>query len=1415
MATVMAVRVPLRLYCAAEPCGLSGISSQLQSSVCGVTSQGQLYEPRMRSGSWDDGRRHHHGAAASRTLSSDGSWCSAATPGPGSDRELELELDQQRERELDLSSDEESEKSSRSNGQLSALSKARTLCDKWRGQSAMPEPQDHQGAGAGPTPGQQAPASLGQAPGQGPGQGPGQAPGQGMGLQGQGRLLRWFSMRRGSNHYEVEGQGQGQGSSTGDRPERKMPLLAEVSEGEQVDSSDSAPLIPSSASSSPQHHGHGKVDEESTLGLAGLVLFPRRQLPPSLPPAPSNLTPQQLKRRYIVAAIVHSENSYVATLQRLVNDYKKPLEDSQPPILSASKIQTLFHRLPEILQCHTLFRIALAESVRAWDREERLGDVFVASFSKAIVLDIYSGFINNFSVAMELAKQEAKRKSALADFFKVKQISSHDRLSFFGLMVKPVQRFPQFILFLQDLLKHTPQGHHDRMSLQLALTQLESLAEMLNERKREAEQFQAFREMLRLVSGKFSARPLAASDGSRCLLREDNVQQLEFNAQGLISKTKSRRLLLLNDLLVCVAVSPSQRLSLKWSCPVSDIEVVDNSTSPTLSRLLTAGQNKGGSLKSSGSGDSSVIGGHHNIEKGADGLCAEMGDLMHDFEVVSRIQDLVAQLRGNYSELSTETTKNLLSGIQAQIQQRDEEMAWLDSCCLQLKRRDDTLTFQMESPASKHDWITELRLAQLALDANNSPAWEVPEQERRPSTKMPLFVRARTVAKTHHHSEVRCGCYYTVSASKASLRQASRKGRTRNSSYLWVCTSDGANSHITVMTVGNGREVGLRDAGLRDAGSLSLTETSVSAMEFVRGDGSSSDASPDTVWIGTESRKLFLYAAVDPETPTELGSVTLAAGVTHIRAHCDTVFVALSNGSLLVVRRKASSIESSIAGWALNDIVTVTLGTEPVAYLLPINLCLYAACGNKVFVVSALTGEVQKHFSVAHGGGSVHLMAHSGIGLWISLLGSSTICLYHTETFKHLQDINIASNVVRVTTGAGCSGCAGCVGCPSCSQGDCANNNRSQSSTSSSSAGVSVTALLAGRGLLWVGTNVGIALTIPLPRLEGVPIISGRVNISYHAHFGPITFLLALQPRPIRSSRMHSEPDDVQSVEEHPTEQQKDSEDTSSEVNESEDRKKRDAARLRHQLTSNSSPVVLRRRHSKQPPSDIVSRRASKTLPRGLGMFSTSTTSSQGSGEACDVYGLYGELMYVKDYDGEETVTDPAYESLRRSDPELAAIPGKVSTLDRQLRLKASRPRSLDLSNWSVDSRTSSLYTSSGSEDSRPVSRQNSMAGDSQSHVANQSVVSNEQSNDADRPVSQQTSNKSKSKPKERAVEGPRRTVITLMGGRGYVNWRQSCCPTNNERRRNSSVVSNGNSNANNKEPNSSDAHLVVWEMKL
>lgn len=50
----------------------------------------------------------------------------------------------------------------------------------------------------------------------------------------------------------------------------------------------------------------------------------------------------------------------------------------------------------------------------------------------------------------------------------------------------------------------------------------------------------------------------------------------------MISKTKERRLLLLNDLLVCVTVASksgddyrnsSERLTLKWAFPITDVEV--------------------------------------------------------------------------------------------------------------------------------------------------------------------------------------------------------------------------------------------------------------------------------------------------------------------------------------------------------------------------------------------------------------------------------------------------------------------------------------------------------------------------------------------------------------------------------------------------------------------------------------------------------------------------------------------------------------------------------------------------------------------------------------------------------------------------------------------------------------------------
>lgn len=650
-----------------------------------------------------------------------------------------------------------------------------------------------------------------------------------------------------------------------------------------------------------------------------------------------------------------------------------------------------------------------------------------------------------------------------------------------------------------------------------------------------------------------------------------------------------------------------------------------------------------------------------------------------------------------------------------------------------------------------------------------------------------------------------------------------------------------------------------RAGELKEVGSFDLVETIVTTMEFVKGinhlnpedEYEKALVDGDSVWIGTSSRKIFIYSATNPEQEKQISVFAVPAAVTQIIFHLDSTFVALSNGTVQIFRRGYDG------HWLLKESQIVSLGvSEPITNVLSINANVYAGCGQKVYVLNGYTGEIQKSFDVNNDQNNgttytVQYMAHSGIGLWVSLKNSSVICLYHTETFKHLQDINIASNVLRVTS----------------SQRDCVNNNSS----------VFVTALMACKGLLWVGTNVGISLTIPLPRLEGVPIISGGVNISYHAHFGPVTFLLPLIPKsyykpteslptttvarqlkPFEDEKIENEQivESKLETDEQETEQSACEKDSIQSKRTEKSNLQGMASRLKQQLVQ--SPVVLRRRRGKDA---TEFSRTSKTLPRRLGSaveftasMHSNTSSSQGSDHSgCDVYGLYGDLIFVKeDYENDEQrpgiLMDPAYENLRRSEPELAAIPAKVSTLDRRLRMKVSRPRSLDLSNWSVDSRSSSLFSSSGSEESmamrhnigygRSVSRNSSSA----SHKTGGTDLMNICENSSDinvvppsstppsasstmlRPTKQlqqmqheqvQTvvaATLKKKKNAKNSVVAPeisgRRTIITLTGGRGYINWRHVwySYPMDKSNKSQSTLA---------RVPNSNDAHVVMWEKKL
>lgn len=537
-------------------------------------------------------------------------------------------------------------------------------------------------------------------------------------------------------------------------------------------------------------------------------------------------------------------------------------------------------------------------------------------------------------------------------------------------------------------------------------------------------------------------------------------------------------------------------------------------------------------------------------------------------------------------------------------------------------------------------------------------------------------------------------------------------------------------------------------------------------MEYAKGVRQVNTLCGDTVWLGTEDKKIIIFSGVEPEKQEKLTEVTTVAPVTQIRYHCDSMFVGLSNGRVSVFRRNHDD------SWALQEPLAIELGDKPVHCILPVDGIVYATCARRVFAINALTAEIMRILELkGEGDRSVKYLAHSGVGLWSAFSDSTYVSLYHAETFEHLQNIDIAADVAK-TIGA-----------------------------REGSKPAYVSALLAGQGLLWVGTTAGVSVTVPLPKLEGLPLVGGHTAVSYHAHAGPVTFLLSLTPetREVDVNVVRRNLSNARALAE-----------TVQEFKEEESKEENEKHKLERRISEELSPYRPQRVQSavirRKKPGDV---RLSKTLPKCANL------------NACDVYGLFGDLMFVKDCVGEADVSGSGGESLRRSDPELAAIPYRVSTLDRRLRMRAGRPRSLDLSSWSVDSRASSLCTSSGSEESmalRGVSRTSSGA----SGAAGLAPVavstpdsSSSKSSASDRSVSRSDSANTApelraNKSAARSLRGAdyivgdslaRRSVVTVMGGRGYVDWRQTADAAERP--------------APAADPNPKDAHLILWEMRL
>jgi Rho guanine nucleotide exchange factor 10 len=369
--------------------------------------------------------------------------------------------------------------------------------------------------------------------------------------------------------------------------------------------------------------------------------------PRPLPPLSQSLPSKERKRYKVIESLLESEAAFLTSLNIAIEIYKKPLESHNNTELTQDEIKNLFGPVVSILEHHELFFSALSEQTGDWTPDKQIGDLFLASFGKKDVTKCYRIYVNNFTKAMSILEMAIKKKPKFLDFLKRQIQRSGSALSLQAILLKPIQRFPQYILFLQDLIKYTPADHPDSIIIEMAKANIEQIAKYLNEAKKTSEQ----RTIMKHLISKIERLPSnLLNEHTTQLVRQDIIQWMTYKNGKWIGK--ERNLLLFNHVLVCctlkkkdrnatkasvieadqVMSGEAPRLVCKWFCNIPVLEIIQPDYSKDdIPLVISTDVEKNTEL----------------IEKFKE-IQNEIKKLGHDFQLLAKISGLIGLLKNNY-----------------------------------------------------------------------------------------------------------------------------------------------------------------------------------------------------------------------------------------------------------------------------------------------------------------------------------------------------------------------------------------------------------------------------------------------------------------------------------------------------------------------------------------------------------------------------------------------------------------------------------------------------------------------------------------------------------------------------------------------------------------------------------------------
>uniref|UniRef100_A0A4W5PMZ4 Rho guanine nucleotide exchange factor 17 n=1 Tax=Hucho hucho TaxID=62062 RepID=A0A4W5PMZ4_9TELE len=814
------------------------------------------------------------------------------------------------------------------------------------------------------------------------------------------------------------------------------------------------------------------------------------------------------------------------------------------------------------------------------------------NFSKEILANIYSAYIDNFLNAKDAVRIAKEAKPAFLKFLETSMRENKEKQALGDLMIKPVQRIPRYELLVKDLLKHTPEEHPDHPLLLDAQRDIKRLAEKINKGRRSAEEVERETRVMQEIEAHIEGVEHILNP-MRKFLRQEMVMEAKT-----VGGKKDRSLFLFSDLLICTTlkrksgslrrssmslysvasvIDTSSKYKFLWKLPLEDVEMVKSPSQAT---------NK------------------ETIQK-------MIGRLDEDLSTLGQISKLSETLSFPHQSLD-DVIKDLMASVHRELAEKQSlafSMTFLPTKLeLTTASAESSFVFEFSSPDTRSNFQQAFEDAKKKL-AMNKDQWD------------PEFLKAIPIMKT------RSGMQFSCASPSHSCPESS--------SEVWVCNSDGYVGQVCLLNIRDQPTVeaciavcsariiciaavpGLKgrlvprpspapppvavdsttsrqqqlhisishsslelteppsragpelvpfdsdDTDDEDSPSPSstlqsqashstvsssygneegtgskdmATETTSSEEEQdypvaspygapgrlgVGGRGRPHSESPmdgrairrssrgsftrasledllsidpeayqSSVWLGTEDGCIHVYQSSD-NIRNRKNSMKMqhSAPILCILYLDNKVFVSLANGDVIVYQREAGSF------WDAQSSQTLSLGTPsgPVTKMVPVGGKLWCGSQNRILIINTAT-LVQEHWFQVGTDSSrcVTCMVSYGQGVWLALQGSAQIRLYHAQTWDSLTEVDVAPAVHKMLAGS-----------------DAIIRQHK-------AACLRITALLACKDLLWIGTSAGVVLTLSIPAVSS-GTVSGTLRSpltpmgSAHGHTGHVRFLTSIE----------------------------------------------------------------------------------------------------------------------------------------------------------------------------------------------------------------------------------------------------------------------------------------------------------------